>query len=319
MTMRSDPLSTRAPRKVRPARAARPAAGAPAGSGRTGDAAAMGLILLPPEGGPGWRWAYRSEPWAHPETAEAINRVGRIWAARHPDWPPIQIIGIADAHGRHSPAAKLPFGRATAGRLVDIRPVGKGGYAGRLVHQDALRYAPERTSELVRLLQCESGHPLRNILFNDPCLRGVWPFPQHDDHLHVAFLAPGQRSDDPTRFLGTFLARSAAGRLRQRVVTGADLVWSARYVTAVVPGGSTVVRRQRLWGLLVAWARSGTRQCLARAVAVQLGGHAVATTAWGLLPPSSREVALSVLTGRVAAPDSVRAWIRVQPGREAPW
>ena len=116
-------------------------------------------------------------------TIEAIVAIGQRWTADFPNGPAIGIGDISlrgggkmDGHVSHRKGVDL-----------DIRLMRKDGARSGVTFQSA-GYSRELTQRLVDVIRANSVSKVALILNNDPDLKGVKPWPNHDDHLHVRFV-----------------------------------------------------------------------------------------------------------------------------------
>jgi hypothetical protein len=225
--------------------------------------------------------------------------------------------------GNISPADGTHSGHRTPGYeglQIDMRPAGRGSHTGPL-RWTAAQYSRERTQELVRMLHEESGVGLRNVLFNDPCLRGVWPYPGHDDHLHLNVQAPGRPVVlDLARTLGTLRWLGPLGGRGGRAFTGADLVWAARYLAVAADARSQPEQERLLWIAVHRWRTCPTtaRPCFAASLRTAALRFGEPETSWARLPETPRRSALRVLRGLVPPP-TAGAGLQIVRTRRRPW
>jgi hypothetical protein len=107
-----------------------------------------------------------------PDTTSLIQDIGKQWPGS-----PFGVGNISLADG-----GKFGHRSHIDGSNVDIRPMRTdGGRAG--TNWRSPTYDQAATQQLVNALLA-SGR-VRSILFNDPGIRGVRPWPGHNDHLHV--------------------------------------------------------------------------------------------------------------------------------------
>ena len=118
---------------------------------------------------------------ARPETIISLENVDAKWQEAREQMGLAGSIEITEA-SRH-PGGTPGHSTHQDGEDVDIRPMRTSG-AGRLTYKSA-NYDWVATQVLVDIIRLES--PGATILFNDPTIRGVKPWPGHDDHLHVRF------------------------------------------------------------------------------------------------------------------------------------
>ena len=123
-------------------------------------------------------------------TIEAILSIGQRWAKEFPNGP---AIGIGDI--------SLQGGGKIDGHVSHRKGV---DFDVRLMRTDAARrgvtikspdYSRELTQKLVDLIRANGVARVTLIFNNDPSLKGVRPWPHHDDHLHVRFAEQGAAAD----------------------------------------------------------------------------------------------------------------------------
>ncbi len=136
---------------------------------------------LPDEGVGFYRYRvnHTDSSWGTGNTVANIKRVAWWWTQRGHDVR-IGINDISKPHGGYF----YPHKSHRYGRDVDIRPSRRDGLEAPVGWMD-WAYSRELTQELVDLLW--STGEVERILFNDPHIRGVQPWPGHDHHLHVRF------------------------------------------------------------------------------------------------------------------------------------
>lgn len=117
--------------------------------------------------------------WGTEQTVATIKRVAAQWAQRGHDVR----IGVNDISLPHG-GEFWPHSSHRTGRDVDLRTVRNDGQEAGGTWMDA-SYSRALTQELVDLLWATGE--VETILFNDPEIKGVTPWPGHDDHLHVRF------------------------------------------------------------------------------------------------------------------------------------
>lgn len=135
-----------------------------------------------PRSGPGW-YRYvttnREGGWGTANVIAVVKSVAGQWAASGR----VPRLGIGDIGLPHG--GPIP-GHAShqRGVDVDIRIVRNDGREGAVDYREAA-YSRKLTQRLVDLLLATGEVEL--ILFNDPAIRGVTPWPNHDHHMHVRF------------------------------------------------------------------------------------------------------------------------------------
>ena len=114
-------------------------------------------------------------------TIEALLEVGRTFSTRHNGLR----IGIGDISKRGGGQIS---GHAShrKGVDVDVRLIRNDGREAGCRYQDAV-YSRALTQDLVNTFRNNSIFPVKFIFFNDPQVRGVSQWPNHDNHLHVRF------------------------------------------------------------------------------------------------------------------------------------
>jgi hypothetical protein len=146
--------------------------------------AAVGLINtpLPPSGEGYYPYVRTGRQFGIPQTIQAIQLIGRAWNTVHPRGPRLGIGDISLEGGGPMP----PHRAHQRGVDVDIRPVRNDGLEG-TVTIDMENYSRPLTRELVIMARFNNILPVDFILFNDPGVVGVKPYPDHDNHLHIRF------------------------------------------------------------------------------------------------------------------------------------
>ena len=140
-----------------------------------------------------------------PETIRALQTIGAQWHKSHTSGPRIGIGDISLQGG-----GKMP-GHAShqKGVDIDIRLVRNDGQEGPVTYKQAA-YSRTLTQELVNLIRTNGVLRVEYIFFNDPQIKDVQKWPNHDDHLHVRFHPPGgspEMEDD--EYLGEVSRKSA--------------------------------------------------------------------------------------------------------------
>jgi murein endopeptidase len=143
---------------------------------------------LPPDG-PGYYAYARRRPhhrFGRPETIGALQTIAAGWAQAHPNGPRI---GIGDISLRGGGPI---WGHCShqCGIDVDIYPMRSDGQE-RGVRLGTAAYSQALTQELVSRIRGNGVLAVQFVLFNDATVKGVKPWPNHDDHLHVRFRPPG--------------------------------------------------------------------------------------------------------------------------------
>jgi Penicillin-insensitive murein endopeptidase len=139
-----------------------------------------------PAAGPGfYARSLLARRFGQPDTIRALQAIGAAWQRAHPSGPRIGIGDISFHGGGPMP----PHKSHQNGLDVDIRPVRNDGQE-QAVRHDLPSYSRSLTQELVDRVRANGVLAVQYIFFNDPAIRGVRPWPGHDDHLHVRF-SPG--------------------------------------------------------------------------------------------------------------------------------
>lgn len=121
----------------------------------------------------------RSQQWGTPETINAIREIGEVWAESNPGRP----FGVGDISLRFG-GSMPPHGSHQLGTDVDLRPLSVDGTRTPVTFRDT-NYDRAGTQALVDTIRQVSPNAM--ILFNDPAVTGVRPWPRHDNHLHTRF------------------------------------------------------------------------------------------------------------------------------------
>jgi murein endopeptidase len=125
----------------------------------------------------------KNRQYGRAETIAAVRAIGAAWAAHHPGGPRI---GVGDISLRGGGGMEPRYSHRQ-GVDVDLRPMRNDGQEGN-TDWNANSYSQELTQALVDIIAANSPLPIQYIFFNDPDIRGVKPWPGHDDHLHVRFI-----------------------------------------------------------------------------------------------------------------------------------
>lgn len=153
----------------------------------TGTPSSAGKVnaQLPASGTGFYSYAPASRRYGIPETIRALQQVSAAWAAARPSGPRIgfgdislQGGGPISGHASHQ-----------KGVDVDVRLMRNDGREEPTVYQSA-NYSRQLTQQLIDLIRANGVLHVQYIFFNDPQARGVQPWPNHDNHLHVRFYAP---------------------------------------------------------------------------------------------------------------------------------
>lgn len=143
-----------------------------------------------PRSGPGF-YSYKpvSQQYGLPETIQALQAIGSAWQRAHPQGPRL---GIGDISLRGGGPIRGHVSHQK-GVDVDIHLVRNDGREEPTRYQ-LPQYSRAMTQELINLIRANGILGVRYIFFNDPKATGVKPWPNHDNHLHVRFIAPGTPS-----------------------------------------------------------------------------------------------------------------------------
>ncbi len=128
-----------------------------------------------------WTYGSASKRWGIQRTIQALTAVGQSFATKHPGVS----IGIGDVSkqgGGHIPGHKSH----RLGVDVDVLPL-RSDHAKQGVTWKDAAYSRVLTQDLVHHFLTNSVFPVRLIFFNDSKVKGVQPWPNHDNHLHVRF------------------------------------------------------------------------------------------------------------------------------------
>lgn len=122
--------------------------------------------------------------WALPEAIEVIEEVAKRWRDETGK-PPFGVGNISKKTGE-------PYDKHTDhgdGIGIDIRPVRKDGkQVGGTDYRTSPAYDREATQRLVYML-LKTGR-VEKIYFNDDKIKGVEPWRDHNDHLHIKVKLP---------------------------------------------------------------------------------------------------------------------------------
>jgi hypothetical protein len=115
--------------------------------------------------------------YAQQNTLETLEKIGQTWLESGIDKPLViteisKEVGPTPGHRSHQ-----------EGQDVDIRPLRLSG-SGPVTYKDS-NYDPVSTQKAVDAILKVSPDAI--IYFNDPKIKGVKPWPRHDDHLHISF------------------------------------------------------------------------------------------------------------------------------------
>lgn len=126
---------------------------------------------------------FREKQFGLPETIKAIEEIGKAWFQNHRTGPVIGIGNISKNGGGFVP----PHSSHQTGLDVDFRLLRKDGARIGITFRDP-NYSLNRTQDLINTIINNSVLSVKLILCNDNNLKGVQPWPGHDDHLHVRFM-----------------------------------------------------------------------------------------------------------------------------------
>lgn len=147
-----------------------------------------------PRSGPGFiSSAATSRQFGLPETIQTLLAIGAAWEHAHPDGPILNIREISLQGG--GPISGHKSHRQ--GIDVDIRPVRNDNKQGPITFRSP-EYAQDLTQQLVDLIRVNGILRVQFIFFNDPAIKGVQHWPNHDDHLHIRFFSPGVVPPSPS-------------------------------------------------------------------------------------------------------------------------
>jgi murein endopeptidase len=120
------------------------------------------------------------------ETIQALQAIGAAWNRAHPAGPKIGVGEISQRGG-----GKIS-GHAShqLGVDVDLRLLRNDGQNQPVTRFES-KFSLALTQELINLIHGNGVLRVRYIFFNDPRATGVSCWPNHDNHLHVKFCAPG--------------------------------------------------------------------------------------------------------------------------------
>jgi peptidoglycan hydrolase-like protein with peptidoglycan-binding domain len=141
--------------------------------------------------GPGlYSYKPASQQWGTPETVRALGAIGAAWQRSQPGGPRI---GIGDLSLRGGGPMS---GHAShqLGLDIDIRPV-RNDRREEPTNYRSSSYSRTLTQQLVDIIRSNGVLRVQYIFFNDPQVRGVSNWPNHDDHLHVRFYPPGSSGE----------------------------------------------------------------------------------------------------------------------------
>jgi len=125
---------------------------------------------------------FREKQFGLPETIKAIEEIGKAWFQNHRTGP---VIGIGNI-SKNGGGPVLPHKSHQTGLDVDFRLLRTDGARIGITFRDP-NYSLSRTQKLINTILKNSLLSVKLILCNDNNLKGVQPWPGHDDHLHVRF------------------------------------------------------------------------------------------------------------------------------------
>ena len=144
------------------------------------------VSALLPSPGPGY---YSHKPAANrygrPETIRALQTIGAAWQRANPRGPRI---GVGDISYRGGGPMRGHVSHQK-GVDVDLHLVRGDGREEPVTYHMAT-YSRALTQQLVDLIHGNGVLRVQYIFFNDPAVRGVRRWPNHDNHLHVRFFPP---------------------------------------------------------------------------------------------------------------------------------
>lgn len=126
---------------------------------------------------------FREKQFGLSQTIEAIQKIGELWFANHRSGPLIGVGNISKNGGGPVP----PHSSHQTGLDVDFRLLRSDGARIGITFRDG-SYSRSRTQALVNAILSNPVLRVKLILCNDNNLKGVQPWPGHDDHLHVRFM-----------------------------------------------------------------------------------------------------------------------------------
>jgi Penicillin-insensitive murein endopeptidase len=188
-----------------------------------------------PEAGPGLR-AYQPRAerrWGRPETIAALHAIGAAWQTGHTAGPRMQVGDISLRGGGPMP----PHKSHQTGLDVDIRPLRGDAREAPVRHDDAA-YSRPLTQQLVDTIRGNPAARVGFIFFNDPQVKGVRPWPGHENHLHVRFVAgsaPAAQAPTvgalaaPPQTAGLAAAHAAIAQGQRDISRLTDIVFFARH------------------------------------------------------------------------------------------
>lgn len=140
-------------------------------------------VQLPVSGQGYYSYAqFREKQFGLAQTIQAIENIASTWFHNHRTGPLIGVGNISKNGGGPVP----PHSSHQTGLDVDFRLLRKDGAKIGITFR-APNYSLARTQDLVNTILGNSVLSVKLILCNDDRLKGVQPWPGHDDHLHVRF------------------------------------------------------------------------------------------------------------------------------------
>jgi uncharacterized protein YgiM (DUF1202 family) len=134
-----------------------------------------GFIQLPASGAGFYSYSVPGDRWGRPALVYALERAGlRLRDRGRPRF------GVGDLSLRNG-GDIAGHSSHERGEDVDILPMRKRGEGSVTRFQSA--YSRPRTADLIR--EIRSQVPTELVLFNDSGIRGVQPWPGHDNHFHL--------------------------------------------------------------------------------------------------------------------------------------
>jgi len=125
---------------------------------------------------------FREKQFGLSETIKAVEEIGKAWFQNHRTGPVIGVGNISKNGGGPVP----PHKSHQTGLDIDFRLLRTDGARIGITFRDP-DYSLARTQDLINTILNNSILSVKLILCNDNNLKGVEPWPGHDDHLHVRF------------------------------------------------------------------------------------------------------------------------------------
>ncbi|MBA2592301.1 MAG: penicillin-insensitive murein endopeptidase [Gammaproteobacteria bacterium] len=142
-------------------------------------------VPLPRSGAGFYSYKPTSQQYGLPESIHALQAIASVRQKAYPQGPRIGI-GDISVHGGGPMRGHKSHQK---GVDVDIRLMRNDGREKPTEYQSP-QYSRALTQELINLIRANGILGVRYIFFNDPRATGVKPWPNHDNHLHVRFVAP---------------------------------------------------------------------------------------------------------------------------------